>query len=561
MFATQPTSAIPDRRRTALAAGLALLLLARCGGGGATDHAIGEKSIEEAETEGVRPEPPASLTALADTGQVSLTWDTPAGATGFEVFRAVGIGAKLERIATPSVPSFTDRDVVAWTDYVYAVRATNGFGVSDNSAEITATPRTSVYAGSFTIRSADDAAYLKPVTRVTGDLVIQSETLRAVTLPNLVVVNGVLAIASSAALTTLSMPALITIGKDLEITGNAKLSALTGLKALASVGRDLTILDNASLTNLTGLEALPSIGRNLTVSANPLLTGLKGLEQVSSLGGSLEVSYSPAVTDLSGLASLQGPVVDLIVKHNGNSLTSLAGLAGVTAVRRDLDVRYNPALTTVAALSSVTAVTGYIEMGNNPALASLELNALKTVGGYFYLDGDTALTSLTGLSELSVVKGALGLAYSAVSNLDGLQALTTVGGGLVLQGNPNLTDVSAMTQLSVVGDPLIGLMVVANPLLTSLNGFSGVTTLGGPLRILNNPMLTDIDGLSNLASGQDIVISGNNALVSLGLSSLTGTVPSLTVLSNPELCETVVTSLLSQVTVSGSVNIAGNKGC
>jgi fibronectin type 3 domain-containing protein len=89
--------------------------------------------------------PPASLTANPGSGQVSLSWASSVGATGYHVKRAIDQGGPYVVIACPTGTSYTDTAVVNGTTYYYVVSASytggpNAGGESTDSSEASATP-------------------------------------------------------------------------------------------------------------------------------------------------------------------------------------------------------------------------------------------------------------------------------------------------------------------------------------------------------------------------------------------------------------------------------------
>jgi hypothetical protein len=153
-----------------------------------------------------------------------------------------------------------------------------------------------------------------------------------------------------------------------------------------------------------------------------------------------------------------------------------------------------------------------------PSLAGCEVYR-----GTVWLSGESA-GDLWPLSSLRVVEGVLA-AGSLLETLDGLECLERVGTlHFVLA---SLRDISGLRNLVAVGDiegrpdamgslfigsaenlsSLEGLENVAsarelnisgNPLLTSLEGLSGLERLDGGITIQENPLLEDLSGLDNL---------------------------------------------------------------
>ena len=90
--------------------------------------------------------PPASLTANAGDGQVSLSWPASVGANSYRVKRATVDGGPYETFACPSGTSVVDSGLVNGTTYYYTVsaahpRGQNGGGESANSVQVSATPQ------------------------------------------------------------------------------------------------------------------------------------------------------------------------------------------------------------------------------------------------------------------------------------------------------------------------------------------------------------------------------------------------------------------------------------
>jgi len=87
------------------------------------------------------PSVPAGLTAMAGDGQVLLTWNAAANATGYNVKRASVSGNSLIVIATNITGvSYTNTGLANGTLYYFAISATNPAGESGDSAQVSARP-------------------------------------------------------------------------------------------------------------------------------------------------------------------------------------------------------------------------------------------------------------------------------------------------------------------------------------------------------------------------------------------------------------------------------------
>jgi fibronectin type 3 domain-containing protein len=87
------------------------------------------------------PAVPSGLDATSENEQVSLSWNTVAGATGYVVKRSVVSGGPYATIASNvSVASYTDPGLDNGTTYYYVVSALKGLAESGDSTEAVAAP-------------------------------------------------------------------------------------------------------------------------------------------------------------------------------------------------------------------------------------------------------------------------------------------------------------------------------------------------------------------------------------------------------------------------------------
>src|SRR5690606_5858670 len=92
---------------------------------------------------------------------------------------------------------------------------------------------------------------------------------------------------------------------------------------------------------------------------------------------------------------------------------------------------------------------------------------------------------------------ALPIFYNNLSltSLNGLSNLTSVGGNLDIYDNLSLTNLDGLNNLTSVGGFLL---IDYNSNLTNLDGLSNLTSVGADLLIVFNSSLTDISGLQNV---------------------------------------------------------------
>jgi hypothetical protein len=86
------------------------------------------------------PSVPTDLSATPSNAQVTLSWTATPGATGYFVRRATVSGGPYTDIGTPAFSAFADAGLNNGTTYYYVVAATNSFGTSANSSQVSATP-------------------------------------------------------------------------------------------------------------------------------------------------------------------------------------------------------------------------------------------------------------------------------------------------------------------------------------------------------------------------------------------------------------------------------------
>jgi glucuronoarabinoxylan endo-1,4-beta-xylanase len=90
------------------------------------------------------PSVPTGLTATAGVEQVMLNWQAGSYATSNNVQRATVSGGPYTTIASVRGAGYIDSDLVGGTTYYYVVKALNGAGQSQNSAQASATPTANV---------------------------------------------------------------------------------------------------------------------------------------------------------------------------------------------------------------------------------------------------------------------------------------------------------------------------------------------------------------------------------------------------------------------------------
>jgi hypothetical protein len=92
------------------------------------------------------PPAPAGLAAVAGNAQVALNWNAANTATGYKIKRSLTSGSGYANIATNASLTFANTGLANGTLYYFVVSATNSFGESTNSTQVSARPTSSASA-------------------------------------------------------------------------------------------------------------------------------------------------------------------------------------------------------------------------------------------------------------------------------------------------------------------------------------------------------------------------------------------------------------------------------
>ncbi len=343
-----------------------------------------------------------------------------------------------------------------------------------------------------------------------------------------------------------------TMTSSLEIAGN--ITDLTPLRCLTRGPSELTIADTTGLRSLRGLEGIGSIEGHLELRANGDLANLRGLSLESV--GSLTIDGNPVLTDLNGLSSLTRVSGDVML-HRNETLMDITGLGSLVELGGRFSIRFQPRLRNLDGLENIERATAVVIEGNS-ILTSIEgLRGLHEVGG-LYIDSNPVLASFDGLDALVSVTdqlwlfnnpmvatlaplgnltsaGSLKLDYmTTLDNLEGLEN-AEIQGDVSIHNNEWLTTTRGLN-LASDGPGPFELGVGENPRLTSLEGFSGVSSTVGYVQVTTNDALTSLHGLEGIVSAANVEISWNGELQTLeGLDGLTTVSDFVTIQGNDSL--------------------------
>ncbi len=350
--------------------------------------------------------------------------------------------------------------------------------------------------------------------------------------------------------------ALYSVEVHLVIKNNDELSDLSGLNNLYSVGDTATlgnyggikIEDNDGLASLHGLDNLvyvigykrSNLSCGVGIINNASLENLNGLESLVLVEGAMNIDNNASLITLTGLESLNkvgnclhkfGFITSKGIQiSNNESLSSLDGLVNLSD-ENSLTISGNNSLTNLSTLSYLTKIED-LTIDNNDNLNNLAaIENLDSIT-YFEITGNANLTSLSDLEGLSYL-GQLRLDSTYLTNLNGLEGLSNIG-GMAFVENPLLSSLQAFNQIDSIGEG--GLFLEGNLLIDSLFDFNNLVSIKGSLS-LKNTYISSLKGIENVEHLGGLSVEGNSLLTSLSelesLSTILGGIRiSYSVLSN-----------------------------
>lgn len=123
-------------------------------------------------------------------------------------------------------------------------------------------------------------------------------------------------------------------------------------------------------------------------------------------------------------------------------------------------------------------------------------------------EGDITVNSQVDVNSLpeniTEITGKLDILGTDIDDLSKFSSLTAIGGRLLIQDSESLTDLSGLKSLQSIGASNNGELVVRRmDALVNLNGLQALTHVERRVSIYENPVLTSLDGLNNLAQISD----------------------------------------------------------
>lgn len=392
---------------------------------------------------------------------------------------------------------------------------------------------------------------------IEGDLLIQQANVGGTNINNLaglseiIAITGDLNINFNEELTSLAgLSNLYSIGGNFTIQDNAILENLNGLSNLRGLSGFLNIFDNQNLENLTGIENLAAIGDYLSLFDNPQLSNISALSNVNIINGNLFVSGNTNLNSCcelecldnvtQGTTTIQGngfgcntladiindctfnsvcPIESGIVVNNGQSFIcntedGVNNTVSIDAIDFIADnyafVITNPSGTQLLSGpfdgSSILLNFDSVPAGTNLSISGLAYNgdiSLSTPGGLLEITGDCWELSnpvfISVINDDDCLLDACSESIFLLSQEDVTNFATTYA----------CTEITGNLQIGYsIGD---GSVLSTN--ITSLEGLSNLTSIGGNLSILNNSNVADLSDLANINYiGGDLIIQNNITL-------------------------------------------------
>lgn len=263
------------------------------------------------------------------------------------------------------------------------------------------------YIGNATtqITFAQEVSVSLPALAVTGDLMLNSNSIKSISLPKLTSVGGLL-IASKVA-ETVALPALKEIAGDLSVksASNAANTALTEVKfsELASVGGSLFLQYCSGLTTAE-FPKLTYVGGGIDITLNSDKLEEINFPNLETANGIINIERAPAI------AKVSFPKVKAVTSFIFNKtsygkypLKSL-DLSSLETIETEFYIRDVPM--EAISLPKLKAVNGNMTIWGTQSMTTLNLSALTTVKGKLYLTGANLLPelNLSKVTELGSIE-------------------------------------------------------------------------------------------------------------------------------------------------------------
>lgn len=302
--------------------------------------------------------------------------------------------------------------------------------------------------------------------------------------------------------------------------------------------------DTSDIQNLLGLVQITKVNGNLIIEDLTLIETLKGLESIQSIGGSLVINNNLVLNSLDGIQNINPTSMqstnedaDLVITNNSAlshcEVTSICDLLDLDGIDFEVNANSNTCnsaaeIETACILAAQTCLAGNLIIDEQAMIDnfSADYPTCTNIAGKLTFSGD--ISSLEGLAQISSIQGDLVIEKTQLTNLKGLENLVFAS-DITIINNPLINDIDDLSNLETLGNFDLNY----NPSLKRVANFSKITSVFG-LNIGGNA-LEDISGFSKLKTAYDINLFATQLEDLTGFASLEHLEASATFNSNTKL--------------------------
>lgn len=395
------------------------------------------------------------------------------------------------------------------------------------------------------------------------------------------------------------------IEENLLVDGvSANDAGFSHLSSLESIGSGAQLLSCPNLNELDFISGVSFEGEdvNFTVSGNPnvnscdqldlcgMLTDTRfstnlhdnGLSCPTIAGSTYVATSNQKVVDFMEMANSCDPsLLNLRVTGFVNNIEPLADISEIGSIELEglgstdltpiqnlihvngdfiLDDVFN--LNEISGFDNLTTVDGSFIIRNNNNLVSLSgFDNLISIGGDIIItNNQDDLIDISGFNNITEVSGDVLILFNDhLETVDGFSQIENINGNFRIRKNNSFGPTTEITvtgfnSLSQVGSLLsIELMTIEN-----ISFLNKLTSVGEELRILGLNSMLDLTGLESLEFAGEIIIQGNDDLISINQINQSFVSEDIDIRFNDNLQICDVPWICSNVESANSVTVSSN---